>query len=141
MTADEVVKVKVVPKTAITFTCSSCGERARFQILGGVSCPRCGKVYTFRCLVCGYEFKIGEEAEYCVRCGWLKCPRCGSCGCAVRRILGFIKKLRELVREEEGLRVFGLMSRKVIKMEKIKVRHIISIIRLDDRRKRKKKRA
>jgi len=34
------------------------------------------------CFKCGARFET-NSSEICVRCNWLKCPRCGACGCGL----------------------------------------------------------
>ena len=32
------------------------------------------------CFKCGEKF-ASDDAEFCPRCGWMKCPSCGVCRC------------------------------------------------------------
>ena len=34
------------------------------------------------CFKCGNRFE-SNGAEICVKCGWMKCPKCGACGCGL----------------------------------------------------------
>ena len=34
------------------------------------------------CFKCGEKFNV-KDAEICPKCGWLKCPNCGACGCGL----------------------------------------------------------
>jgi len=34
------------------------------------------------CFSCGHRFET-SGSEVCTRCGWYKCPKCGSCACSL----------------------------------------------------------
>ena len=34
------------------------------------------------CFNCGEKFYV-REGELCAKCGWIKCPKCGSCRCGL----------------------------------------------------------
>jgi len=34
------------------------------------------------CFKCGEKFNV-EDAKLCPKCGWLKCPICGTCRCGL----------------------------------------------------------
>jgi len=34
------------------------------------------------CIKCGDKFS-SSEANLCVKCGWMKCPKCAACGCGM----------------------------------------------------------
>ena len=34
------------------------------------------------CFKCGERFE-SNEATICFKCGWMKCPKCGACGCGI----------------------------------------------------------
>ena len=34
------------------------------------------------CFKCGERF-ASSDAELCVKCGWMKCPKCGICRCGL----------------------------------------------------------
>ncbi len=93
-------------KTKIAFKCRRCGKKSSFEINGVLKCSYCNEVYTYNCLFCGHVFRVGERVEYCVVCGWFKCPRCGKCGCIIKFILDFYKKNRKkIIRELQQKRL------------------------------------
>jgi len=120
-------KTKIQQKSKLTLKCHKCGEKSTFHVVGALTCGKCGSVFTYKCLACDYEFQIGEEALFCSKCGWFICPRCGSCGCFIKIMLTVFKKIKEAVKMEERLKVYGLTSRKTInsckKREKLIITH------------------
>lgn len=44
--------------------CEDCGIPLRPR---GISCVRCGKIYRFKCIICGFIFS--NEYNYCPKCG------------------------------------------------------------------------
>ena len=34
------------------------------------------------CFKCGERFR-STETELCLKCGWMRCPKCNACGCKV----------------------------------------------------------
>lgn len=138
-------RVKVVMKKAITFTCSSCGNKTRFDLPTPLTCGHCGKIYTYTCLACGYEFQLGEHVEYCIKCGWFRCPKCGSCGCVIKKIIRAFKQLKEILKGEGEFSVFGLMSHSQLKgVEIMKEKYIVKgffhseVLEKEERRKKRK---
>ncbi|MEM2173106.1 MAG: hypothetical protein QXG39_08490 [Candidatus Aenigmatarchaeota archaeon] len=119
--------LRITPKSKLTLKCHKCGGRTNIKLSTPLTCVKCGHIFTYTCLVCDYEFSLGEEVSYCSKCGWFICPRCGSCGCYVKTLISAFRKIREAVRKEDGLRVYGLMPHFILEEEEdgeIIIRHL-----------------
>lgn len=129
-------KVIVTPKNKITFKCSRCGEKSSFHLTEPLTCKKCGKIYSYSCLVCEHEFIIGETVEFCPKCGWFICPKCGSCGCYVKNMIRLFRQIKDVIKRDDSLKSYGFASftvlRKKKERRKLTVKHFFYVEKLED---------
>lgn len=64
-------------RTKLVLRCKDCGTRYTVNTDKPMVCPEC-KNDKWYCHNCHEYF---EPKEFCLRCRWFICPKCGACGC------------------------------------------------------------